>query len=96
MAVENLTTWRLRCRACNVTTGGLGWVTLLALRGGPSCSACGSAEVTAQDSATGSAIAFPRPLASVGEWWQCCNCGGTGLDSYGDTCPHCSGLGNCQ
>ncbi|WP_141579374.1 hypothetical protein [Actinomadura sp. WMMA1423] len=90
------TSWRLRCRACNVTAAGLHWVNLLALRGGPSCSACGSDEVTAQDSATGSAVTFPRLPASFGQWWQCCNCGGTGLDSYGDTCPHCSGLGHCQ
>ncbi|MEO3861768.1 hypothetical protein [Acrocarpospora sp. B8E8] len=27
--------------------------------------------------------------------WQCCHCGGTGSDSYGDTCRHCDGLGNC-
>ncbi|MCG5215451.1 hypothetical protein [Streptosporangium sp. KLBMP 9127] len=27
--------------------------------------------------------------------WQCCHCGGTGVDSYGDTCPHCHGLGFC-
>ncbi|MBD2896268.1 hypothetical protein amrb99_52140 [Actinomadura sp. RB99] len=96
MTADISTTWRLRCRACNVTSGGLTWVTLLALRSGPACPACGSDQVTAQDAATGSAIAFPRPLASLGEWWQCCDCGGTGLDTYGDTCPHCQGLGNCQ
>jgi hypothetical protein len=27
--------------------------------------------------------------------YQCCHCGGTGLDSYGDTCAHCEGLGSC-
>ncbi|MEV0971713.1 hypothetical protein [Microtetraspora glauca] len=27
--------------------------------------------------------------------WQCCHCGGGGLDSYGDTCRHCDGLGFC-
>ncbi|GAA2456994.1 hypothetical protein GCM10010191_90740 [Actinomadura vinacea] len=89
------TAWRLRCRTCDITTGGLTWVALLAIGGGPSCPACGSSEVTAQDPATGSAITFPRPLVPPVEWWQCCNCGGTGLDSHGDTCPHCSGLGHC-
>ncbi|MFI7059295.1 hypothetical protein ACIBLB_45360 [Streptosporangium canum] len=27
--------------------------------------------------------------------WRCCHCGGTGVDSYGDTCAHCDGLGFC-
>jgi hypothetical protein len=27
--------------------------------------------------------------------YQCCHCGGTGLDSIGDVCPHCEGLGFC-
>ncbi|WP_328708695.1 hypothetical protein [Microbispora hainanensis] len=27
--------------------------------------------------------------------WQCCHCGGGGLDSYGETCRHCDGLGFC-
>ncbi|MET8386517.1 hypothetical protein ABZV14_26290 [Streptosporangium canum] len=27
--------------------------------------------------------------------WRCCHCGGTGSDSYGDTCEHCDGLGFC-
>lgn len=26
---------------------------------------------------------------------QCCTCGGSGLDTYGDTCPHCHGQGFC-
>ncbi|MEV2267765.1 hypothetical protein [Nonomuraea africana] len=26
---------------------------------------------------------------------QCCTCGGTGIDSYGDNCPHCEGHGYC-
>ncbi|MFF5261800.1 hypothetical protein ACFY4C_22915 [Actinomadura viridis] len=95
MPAQELEAWRLRCRACDVTTGGLNWVVLLALRDGPSCPSCGSNQVTAQDPATGSAITFPRP-APLAEWWQCCNCGGTGLDSYGDTCPHCQGHGHCQ
>ncbi|MFB4318122.1 hypothetical protein [Actinomadura sp. 21ATH] len=96
MPARELAAWRLRCRACQVTTGGLTWVGLLGLRGGPACAACGSGEVIAQDPATGTAITFPRPLAPLGQWWQCCNCGGTGLDGYGDTCPHCAGLGHCQ
>jgi hypothetical protein len=95
MITEGLGAWRLRCRACNVTTTGLNWIILLALRGGPTCPACGSHEVTAQDPVTGTAIAFPRPLTPPVEWWRCCNCGGTGADAYGDTCPHCAGLGHC-
>ncbi|MFF0312909.1 MULTISPECIES: hypothetical protein [Streptosporangium] len=27
--------------------------------------------------------------------WQCCHCGGTGVDGYGETCEHCEGLGFC-
>ncbi|GIH91262.1 hypothetical protein ACFFMN_09700 [Planobispora siamensis] len=27
--------------------------------------------------------------------WQCCHCGGTGVDSYSETCLHCEGLGFC-
>jgi hypothetical protein len=27
--------------------------------------------------------------------YQCCTCGGTGLDSYGEICEHCEGLGFC-
>ncbi|SEG31370.1 hypothetical protein SAMN04489712_104354 [Thermomonospora echinospora] len=96
MTVDELTAWRLRCRVCQVTSGGLTWVKLLGLRGGPSCSSCGAKEVTAQEPASGAAVVFPRPLAPLGELWRCCNCGGTGLDAYGDTCPHCAGLGHCQ
>jgi len=95
MIADELTAWRLRCRDCDATTGGLTWVTLLTLRGGPSCPSCESNQVTAQDPATGAAITFPRPLVPPVEWWQCCNCGGTGLDAYGDTCPHCAGFGHC-
>ena len=29
------------------------------------------------------------------ETYQCCHCGGTGLDSHGETCEHCEGLGFC-
>jgi hypothetical protein len=29
------------------------------------------------------------------ETYQCCHCGGGGLDSYGQTCEHCEGLGFC-
>lgn len=25
--------------------------------------------------------------------WQCCICGGTGVDSHGDTCSSCDGHG---
>nr|BFE32403.1 hypothetical protein GCM10010200_046540 [Actinomadura rugatobispora] len=96
MTPQTSTPWRLRCWVCNHTNHGLNWVTLLALRDGPACSACGSHEVTAQDSATGAAVTFPCAAVSLGEWWQCCNCGGTGLDSGGDACPHCEGLGHCH
>lgn len=95
MTVDEPGGWRLRCRDCGVTTGALNWVTLLAKRGGPFCPSCGSNEVTAQDSVTGSAVAFPRPLVPPVQWWQCCNCGGTGLDWSGESCPHCQGLGHC-
>jgi hypothetical protein len=27
--------------------------------------------------------------------YQCCQCGGGGLDSHGETCGHCNGLGFC-
>jgi hypothetical protein len=37
----------------------------------------------------------PVAIGTVLQRWQCCHCGGTGLDSYGDTCPHCEGLGFC-
>jgi hypothetical protein len=29
------------------------------------------------------------------ESWQCCHCGGGGLDSIGQTCEYCEGLGFC-
>ncbi|GAA2614370.1 hypothetical protein SMC26_24195 [Actinomadura fulvescens] len=86
--------WRLRCRVCNASAD-TNWTVMLARRVGPSCAECGSAEVTAQETGTGVSVAFPRPLVPPVEWWQCCNCGGGGLDSYGDTCPHCNGYGNC-
>ncbi|WP_160330495.1 hypothetical protein [Sphaerimonospora mesophila] len=25
--------------------------------------------------------------------WRCCHCGGAGVDSHGETCRHCEGLG---
>ncbi|MBG0819606.1 hypothetical protein HS048_02380 [Planomonospora sp. ID91781] len=27
--------------------------------------------------------------------WVCCDCGGTGVDSLGQTCELCEGLGFC-
>ncbi|MBO3748788.1 hypothetical protein J5X84_22135 [Streptosporangiaceae bacterium NEAU-GS5] len=27
--------------------------------------------------------------------WQCCHCGGCGVDGYGETCRHCDGEGFC-
>lgn len=36
--------------------------------------------------------AVPVPIVRR---YQCCHCGGTGLDSVGDVCPHCEGLGFC-
>ncbi|MEV5570524.1 hypothetical protein AB0L06_10755 [Spirillospora sp. NPDC052269] len=95
MAAEKVAEgWRLRCRSCS-TTAPITWTALLSKRTGPNCSACGADGVTAQDAVTGQAIAFPRPLVPPVEWWQCCNCGGTGLDAYGDACSHCEGLGHC-
>lgn len=35
------------------------------------------------------------PLVPPVQLYQCCHCGGTGVDSYGDTCPHCHGYGHC-
>ncbi|MEV0971389.1 hypothetical protein [Microtetraspora glauca] len=36
-----------------------------------------------------------RPVDLTPKRWQCCHCGGTGVDSHGETCPHCEGLGFC-
>jgi hypothetical protein len=36
----------------------------------------------------------PAPMPPV-QRYQCCHCGGTGLDSLGDVCAHCEGLGFC-
>jgi hypothetical protein len=36
----------------------------------------------------------PVPVPPV-ETYQCCHCGGAGLDSADDICPHCEGLGFC-
>ncbi len=35
------------------------------------------------------------PVNLVPRRWQCCDCGGTGLDGYGQTCELCEGLGFC-
>jgi hypothetical protein len=36
-----------------------------------------------------------RPaLVPLAKRWQCCHCGGGGLDSAGLTCQHCDGLGH--
>lgn len=35
------------------------------------------------------------PALIAPQKWRCCHCGGGGLDSYGDTCRHCDGLGFC-
>jgi hypothetical protein len=35
------------------------------------------------------------PLVPPVQRWQCCHCGGGGLTSDGDTCPHCDGSGHC-
>ncbi|GGT08995.1 hypothetical protein GCM10010156_77380 [Planobispora rosea] len=38
----------------------------------------------------------PQPLPPIEpKRWRCCHCGGTGLDSYAETCLHCEGLGFC-
>ncbi|GAA1264695.1 hypothetical protein Psi02_63870 [Planotetraspora silvatica] len=36
-----------------------------------------------------------QPADVIPKRWQCCHCGGTGVDSYSDTCQHCEGLGFC-
>ncbi|MBB4938686.1 DnaJ-class molecular chaperone [Streptosporangium album] len=36
------------------------------------------------------------PLVDIApKRWRCCHCGGTGVDSHGQTCQHCEGLGFC-
>jgi hypothetical protein len=35
------------------------------------------------------------PYVPPVETYQCCHCGGTGLDSHGEICGHCEGLGFC-
>ncbi|MFG1827165.1 hypothetical protein ACGFIJ_32195 [Microbispora bryophytorum] len=35
------------------------------------------------------------PVPITPRRWQCCHCGGGGLDSHGETCRHCDGLGFC-
>ncbi|GIH78331.1 hypothetical protein [Planobispora longispora] len=38
----------------------------------------------------------PQPLPPIApKRWICCHCGGAGLDSYGEICLHCEGLGFC-
>ncbi|MFD0883045.1 hypothetical protein ACFQ08_00475 [Streptosporangium algeriense] len=35
------------------------------------------------------------PVDLVPQRWQCCDCGGTGLDGNSQTCDLCEGLGFC-
>ncbi|GIH91672.1 hypothetical protein ACFFMN_29530 [Planobispora siamensis] len=38
----------------------------------------------------------PQPFPPIEpKRWCCCYCGGGGLDSYGEICLHCEGLGFC-
>jgi hypothetical protein len=36
-----------------------------------------------------------QPVVPLVERYQCCHCGGGGLDPCGETCPHCEGFGHC-
>ncbi|WP_160330454.1 hypothetical protein [Sphaerimonospora mesophila] len=40
-------------------------------------------------------VPSPTAMEITPKRWQCCHCGGGGLDSHGDTCRHCEGLGFC-
>jgi hypothetical protein len=83
-----------RCRTCRHSRAST-WLTLAANLSDRCCGSCESPRITVYEIATRTAIALPRPLAPVAQLWQCCTCGGSGLDSYGDTCPHCHGNGHC-
>ena len=93
MTTQQTSPWSARCRACG-TTERVDLVLPIEIQTGPTCRTCGSVEMTV--TGNGLTIIFSRPLPPLPvNGWQCCHCGGTGLEFYGDPCEHCEGLGTC-
>jgi hypothetical protein len=85
--------WSARCRACGAAET-VDLVLPIEIQTGPTCRTCDSVEMTVTGHKL--TIIFSRPLPPLPiKGWQCCHCGGGGLDSYGDPCEHCEGLGTC-
>jgi hypothetical protein len=85
--------WSARCRSCGATEP-VDLILPIEIHTGPACRSCGFSALTV--TGKGLTIIFSRPLPPLPvKGWQCCHCGGGGLDSYGETCEHCEGLGTC-
>ncbi|WP_018653812.1 hypothetical protein [Actinomadura flavalba] len=81
-----------RCRACHHSRAST-WTTFPADLSGAACGSCRSTRITFYELATRAVIRLPRPLVPPTNRWTCCDCGGTGLTSSGDTCALCLGAG---
>jgi hypothetical protein len=94
MTIPHTTTWFARCRSCD-TTEPIDLLSPVQLETGAICPQCGSAELTLTETRAGTTLTvFPAMIPPV-KGWQCCHCGGTGLEFYGDPCEHCEGTGTC-
>ncbi|MFC9973486.1 hypothetical protein ACFVH6_21590 [Spirillospora sp. NPDC127200] len=83
-----------RCRSCGHSRAS-DWIDLPGDLAGTSCNSCGSEQITLYEIATRAPLVLPRPLVPPVRRFVCCDCGGGGLTSCGDTCPACLGAGFC-
>jgi hypothetical protein len=94
MTTLRTTVWIARCGACG-TTETMDPVLPLDIETGLTCPQCGAAELIVTETGPAAALTvFPAPVPPI-QGWQCCHCGGTGLNFYGDPCEHCEGSGRC-
>src|SRR5262245_24975035 len=94
MTIPHTTNWLARCRSCG-TAEVIDLLLPIEIETGATCEQCGSAELTVTETSSGATITFFPAVMPPVKGWQCCHCGGTGLEWAGDPCEHCEGIGQC-
>jgi hypothetical protein len=95
MPAQQTAAWRSHCGACGTTTA-VDLALPTEVPTGSACRECSVVKLSVADTGTALTITFSRPIEPLPvKGWQCCHCGGTGLEFYGDPCEHCEGTGQC-
>jgi transposase-like protein len=94
MTISHTTIWLGWCRACG-TTETMDPVLPLDIETGLTCPQCGAAELIVTETGPAAGLTVFPAQVPPDQGWQCCHCGGTCLDFYGDVCEHCEGTGRC-